>query len=85
MICLREKNGRGLLPATLMLQAQAACHFLGLGLAGRSFRHAFARGGAVLLVRRGELWVAALYAGASVVLGVAAVWVGLKAVSLLPR
>lgn len=31
------------------------------------------------LLRRGELWVAVLYAGASVVLGIAAVWMGIKA------
>jgi fluoride exporter len=40
---------------------------------------------AVFLLRRGEFWVAALYAGASVVLGVTAVWFGLKLISLLPR
>lgn len=40
---------------------------------------------AVFLLRRGELWVAALYAGASVVLGVTAVWFGLKLISLVPR
>ena len=33
---------------------------------------------AVVLLRRGELATAALYAGGSVVLGIAAVWVGLK-------
>lgn len=37
------------------------------------------------LVRRGELAVAALYAGASVVVGIGAVWLGLRIVSLLPR
>lgn len=37
------------------------------------------------LLRRGELWVVALYAGASVVLGIAAVWLGIKLVSLIPR
>lgn len=37
------------------------------------------------LLRRGEPWIAALYAGASVLLGITAVWVGIKAVSLLPR
>ena len=40
---------------------------------------------AVFLLRRGELWLAVLYAGASVFLGVTAVWFGLKLVSLLPR
>ena len=40
---------------------------------------------AMFLVRRGELWLAALYAGASVVLGVAAVWLGLKLISAFPR
>lgn len=39
---------------------------------------------AVFLIRRGELWLAALYAGSSVVLGIAAVWLGIKLVSLLP-
>ena len=37
------------------------------------------------LVRRGEFWIAALYAGSSVVLGIAAVWVGIKLIALLPR
>jgi len=40
---------------------------------------------AMFLLRRGELWVAALYAGASVVLGIAAVWLGLKLISVFPR
>lgn len=40
---------------------------------------------AMFLVRRGELWVAALYAGASVVLGITAVWLGFKLISMLPR
>lgn len=40
---------------------------------------------AVQLIRRGELATAALYAGASVVLGIAAVWLGLKLVALFPR
>ena len=39
----------------------------------------------VYLLRRGELLVAASYAGGSVIAGVAAVWIGLKAVGLLPR
>jgi len=40
---------------------------------------------AVFLVRRGELWVAALYAGASVVLGIGAVWLGFRLISLFAR
>ncbi|GAB2628765.1 fluoride efflux transporter CrcB [Novilysobacter erysipheiresistens] len=40
---------------------------------------------ATQLVRRGDFWIAALYAGSSVVLGIAAVWVGIRAVGLLPR
>ncbi len=40
---------------------------------------------AMFLVRRGELWLAALYAGASVVVGITAVWLGLKLISLFPR
>ncbi len=40
---------------------------------------------AMFLVRRGELWVAALYAGTSVILGFTAVWLGLKLISLFPR
>lgn len=39
----------------------------------------------VYLLRRGEPWIAALYAGASVMVGITAVWVGIKAISLLPR
>ena len=39
----------------------------------------------VALIRRGEPGTAALYAAGSVVLGIAAVWIGLKLVSLLPR
>ena len=37
------------------------------------------------LLRRGELGVAALYAGGSVLLGLAAVWLGLKLFDLVPR
>ena len=37
------------------------------------------------LVRRGELLVAALYAGGSVVLGIAAVFLGLKLVAMVAR
>lgn len=40
---------------------------------------------AVFLVRRGELGLAALYAGASVVLCITAVWLGIKLMSMLPR
>lgn len=40
---------------------------------------------AMFLLRRGELWVAALYVGASVSIGIAAVWIGLKLISLFPR
>ena len=39
----------------------------------------------VQLVRRGDLSTAALYAGASVTLGIAAIWLALKLVSVLPR
>ncbi|NLA67962.1 MAG: fluoride efflux transporter CrcB [Gammaproteobacteria bacterium] len=40
---------------------------------------------AVYLLRRGEVATAALYAGGSVVLGIAAVWVGLKLAGLGAR
>ncbi|MGH8073531.1 MAG: fluoride efflux transporter CrcB [Lysobacter sp.] len=40
---------------------------------------------AAQLVRRGEFGIASLYAGSSVVLGIAAVWVGLRVIALLPR
>ena len=40
---------------------------------------------ALLLLRRSEFLVAALYAGASVVLGITAVWLGLKFISVFPR
>ena len=39
----------------------------------------------VYLLRRGEAWVAAGYVCASVLGGIAAVWLGVKTVSLLPR
>ena len=39
----------------------------------------------VYLLRRGEFAIATLYAGGSVVLGIAAVWLGLRLVSMLPR
>lgn len=39
----------------------------------------------VLLLRRGEPWVAAAYAGASLVLGIAAVWIGMRLVAFWPR
>ena len=37
------------------------------------------------LLRRGEFGVAGLYAGGSVILGLAAVWLGLKLFDLIPR
>ena len=40
---------------------------------------------ATQLIRRGEFGIAALYAGSSVVLGIAAVWVGIRVIALLPR
>ena len=40
---------------------------------------------AMHLIRRGDLGAAALYAGGSVVLGITAVWLGLKFVSMFPR
>ena len=40
---------------------------------------------AMFLVRRGEWWVAGLYAAGSVVLGIAAVGLGLKLMAALPR
>ena len=39
----------------------------------------------VYLLRRGETWVAAGYVCASVLVGIAAVWLGIRAVSPLPR
>lgn len=39
----------------------------------------------VELLRRGELAMASLYAGGSVAAGLAAVWVGLKLVDIIPR
>ncbi len=39
----------------------------------------------VQLIRRGDLVTATLYAGGSVVLGIAAVWLGLKLITMLPR
>jgi len=39
----------------------------------------------VYLLRRGEVWIAAAYALASVVVCVLAVWLGMRAVELLPR
>ena len=39
----------------------------------------------VHLLRRGEPWIAVVYATASVVVCVAAVWIGLRLVELLPR
>jgi len=40
---------------------------------------------AIYLLRRGELWLAMAYAGASVVLGIAAVWLGIKLISSFAR
>lgn len=40
---------------------------------------------AMYLIRRGDLGTAGLYAGGSVVLGIAAVWLGLRLVAMLPR
>ena len=37
------------------------------------------------LIRRGDLGTTALYAGGSMVLGITAVWLGLKLVSMLPQ
>ena len=39
----------------------------------------------MFLLRRGEPWVATLYVIASVLLGLVAVWVGIKGVYLLPH
>lgn len=39
----------------------------------------------VYLLRRGEVWIAAAYVLASVLVCVGALWIGLKAVELLPR
>jgi CrcB protein len=39
----------------------------------------------VHLLRRGEPWIAVSYAAASVLVCVAAVWIGLRLVELLPR
>lgn len=39
----------------------------------------------MFLLRRGETWVAALYVVASVLIGLLAVWVGIKGISLFPR
>ncbi|MGH7463180.1 MAG: fluoride efflux transporter CrcB [Longimicrobiales bacterium] len=39
----------------------------------------------MFLLRRGEPGVAAMYVGASVLLGIGAVWMGIKVISLLPR
>lgn len=38
----------------------------------------------VFLFRRGEPWIAMTYAGASVLLGIVAVWLGFRIVALLP-
>jgi len=39
----------------------------------------------VFLLRRGEPWVAGIYVGASLLLGIAAVWLGIRIVSFWPR
>lgn len=39
----------------------------------------------VYLLRRGEVWIAAAYAIASVVVCAGAVWIGIKTIDLLPR
>jgi CrcB protein len=39
----------------------------------------------VHLLRRGDVWTAALYAAGSVIICVAAVWAGLKSVEALTR
>jgi len=39
----------------------------------------------VYLLRRGEVWLAAAYALASVIVCVVALWIGLKTVAILPR
>jgi fluoride exporter len=39
----------------------------------------------VFLLRRGEPWLAATYAGASVLLGIAAVWLGMRLIAAWPR
>lgn len=40
---------------------------------------------AAFLLRRGEPWVAGLYVFGSLLLGITAVWLGIKAVSALPN
>lgn len=40
---------------------------------------------AVYLIRRGDFAIAALYAGGSVLFGLAAVWLGFRIVALLPE
>ena len=40
---------------------------------------------ALFLLRRGEPWVAAAYVAGSVLLGLAAVWIGLRGVDLVAR
>ena len=39
----------------------------------------------VYLLRRGEVWIAAAYAVASVIVCVVALWIGLKAIEIFPR
>lgn len=40
---------------------------------------------AMYLIRRGDLGIVTLYAGGSMIVGITAVWLGLKFVSMLPR
>lgn len=40
---------------------------------------------AIVLLRRNEFWLAALYACSSVVVGFMAVWLGLRFISMFPR
>jgi CrcB protein len=40
---------------------------------------------AIYLVRRGELMIAASYAGLSVVVGIAAVWLGFRLIAMWPQ
>lgn len=40
---------------------------------------------AMYLIRRGDLGIAALYAGGSLLFGITAVWLGLRLVAMFPR
>lgn len=59
--------------------------FLFVGLLGGFTTYSAFGMDAVQLIRRGDLGAAAWYAGGSVVLGIAAVWLGLKLVEVCPR